>query len=228
MIFSLIILAIVLALQTSVDASTLTLNRVTDMFHIGINAEHFAIYARAEASPTRVVAVNGNKIIITEATCKTEIHDANERRLNDYIGLRNAFMRKANKSPAMVTSGTRSYAWSEAISEDEKGFSVTRLDDETVVYASKLFPSKLARIIISGNLYFFVHYDGYSAIKEGGCLLDNEKILIEGVRKIKTTNNQGFISCFHQANDSPLKKHLKVHPINEAIFEREQTYSKTN
>lgn len=52
------------------------------------------------------------------------------------------------------------YIWHVYFFEDTREFLVDHIDDDIVIVASKYFPDRLARVIISKDIIAFVHYDG--------------------------------------------------------------------
>lgn len=90
-------------------------------------------------------------------------------------------------------------------------------------YSTKYFPSKLAKVISSGDLVFFVHHNGFIALKLKRCLYINERILINGIDKMEKSANS--LSLF--SPDNVFKRHLKSKKFNEEKFESEQEYCKT-
>lgn len=109
------------------------------------------------------------------------IKNIDEAALKSYRDVRAKFLsekRGPEESP-------ESFIWSTTFSEDGKReFSAYRLGGSTVVYSSEYFPKGLARVIINIRLVMFVHYDGRVVIKNTDCLDTNEKILVDGIKKI--------------------------------------------
>lgn len=220
-----ILVILLLSLQTLgglVNASHLFFQRTNNRFYIQTDSQHFAIYARVQSSPIRVVSLNGDTITRIESNCKVEKKNARESKnaeiLAQYMEIRDDFMY------SKVEGKADRQRFTNTLSEDTNELSGRELNDGGAIYSSKHFPSKLARVIIYGNLNFFVHYDGYVAIKESDCLLKNEKNLIDGLNAMKLTLEHWL---FHPPRDD-WKRYLEAHPIDEAIFEREQAYGETD
>lgn len=70
-------------------------------------------------------------------------------------------------------------------------------------------------------MIIFVHYDGIVTSKFMKCLYPNEKILIDGIRKINVDGGRSLLS---PSEDNGLKKHLYSHPISESDFTGDQLY----
>lgn len=110
---------------------------------------------------------------------------------------------------------------------DRKEFSVVRLDSNTVAYSSQYFPEELAKVIISGNVIVFAHYDGNVRIKTTECLYNNEKILIDGIKKLDPDWKKSVLSS---TGDKLLRKHLQHNPMYSSpngSFKYEQNFYKT-
>lgn len=215
------------SIQSLAQAKKLTFTKIGDKYHIETDTKHYALYAKVSSSPTRTVVIDGNMITLLRSNCEGETVLPSEIKgatRDDYDDIRGYFLKVKAEDPIKSKKATQKYSWSGDFHKDDEEFSLRKLDHDTVVYSSQLFPSKLARVIISENLIFFVHYDGYVMIKEENCLMENERSLIEGIKKIKIDQGKGITSCFHPTNDQALKKYLKTHPIDGGMFEREQVY----
>lgn len=152
-----------------------------------------------------------------------ELNKVDEDILRAYSRVREECLKEDNRSPAISNIPTESYTWSTNFSGPQE-YSVVRLDDNTVVYSSRYFPSKVAKVIISGDIIIFVYYDGQVTMKPLNCLGLNEKILIKGIKKIKTDGKKSF-SLFAK-DEGALKSYLASHKINEENFYDEQLYIK--
>lgn len=217
-------LAIIVALfsiQTLACAKKFTFTKKSDKFYIETDDQHYAIYAKVPSSTIRTVVINKDMITLLRSNCQGETVALSELKgvsKEAFDDLRSNFLKVTAADPITLKTLSDEYTWSGAFqNQGSDGFSLRKLDSDTIVYSSDRFPTRLARVIISRNLIFFVHYDGVLT-KEENCLMENERGLIEGVRRIKTEQSKGVTSLFHSSKDNGLKKYLQAHPISNQMF----------
>lgn len=113
--------------------------------------------------------------------------------------------------------------WSDTFSNDKKEYSSVKLDQITV-YSSLYFPDYLAKVIISGNIIFFVYHDEHAMMSADKCLHRNERILVEGIRKIDTSGKKW--SLFQGPEEKAMTRYLKFHRFDRLTFESEQKFDR--
>lgn len=202
------------------EVTVLTFSKYAGKIYAATDPKQFALYGQLT---DKILSVNEEGRFYLTPECessRTKLEDIPEISWHVYDHFRKHFL-KEQRGPEQ---SPKSYTWSDAFEHGQRQFSVIRLDPDTVVYSSRLFPKILARVIISGQVVTFVHFDGTVRMKTLNCLLPNEKILIEGVQKIQPDTKRSF---FAPAGDKVLQKHLKQDPIDETLFNQEQSFSKT-
>lgn len=217
-------LVIVQSLLAIANADTVTFSKIFDHIYVATDSAHFALYGPIkDKDGIRAVAVNGQTRYYQTPKCETDWNSLDEVKM-DYNLNKEQFSKIQNKCPAITNKPTNSYTWSDTLSNASQEYSAVKIDDDTLVYSSAYFPSKLAKVIFSGDLVFFVHYNGFIALKLKGCLYINERILINGIDKmVKSANGLSLFS----SPDKVFKKYLKSKRFDENKFKSEQEYCKT-
>lgn len=207
-------LFVALSFHTIVDATEVTFVKdVDNKIYVETDSEHYAMFGQYKNKHGPVIiAVYGEHTYQLKANCEKEYHPLDEVSkdlLDNYARLRGIYLKD------------KSMAWSNTFSSDKREFSVVKFKDSTVIYSSKFFPSKIAKVIISGDVVIFVHYDGHVTMKTVKCLKANERKLFNAIKKIGTEKCNP--SCF-SLKDSPMRVYLKVHKLNEEHLYDEQLY----
>lgn len=217
-----LLLLIAVPLQTLTGATELFFSKIGERIYVETDPKHFAMYDKV-ANNLRIVSVDERGQYSLEADCGvgwTDI-DKIDRALYDQVRETClAEKRGPQESP-------QSYTWSDTLSSDRKDHSLVKLEDNTRVYSSQYFPAELAWVIISGQIVTFVHFDGTVRMKTMSCLHLNEKILIEGIKKMDSDRRKPL---FASTGEEALRKHLKHNPIDASphgTFQSEQKYVKT-
>lgn len=224
--FTTLILA-TLSLVALTDATRITFSVIGGRIYAETDQDHFAIFGQTkDKDGARIVSVDEDGQYLLKGNCDsdwTRLENVDAATKFGYNGIRTnhlAETRIPKESPC-------SYVWSDSFSSDQRDFSVVRLEPQTIVYSSQFFPSKLAKVVISGNVVVFVHYDGTVRMKYKHCLYLNEKILIEGLQKINPEAKKSF---FSKTGERVLRDHLRYHPIDATpygSFDTEQMFLKT-
>lgn len=223
------LILVVLTFHALADATQFTFTKIGGRIYAETDPEHYAMFGQVKKNNAiQIVSANKEGHYRLKPDCDRDwlsIEKIDEATLKAYKRLRDNYLaekRGPRESP-------ESYTWTDSFSSDDKReFSAVRLDPNTVVYSSEYFPEGLARVLISGNLVTFVHYDGRVVIKNMQCLYINERILIDGIEKIDPDWKK---TIFSSTGDKPLKKHLKRNPIDVTpygSFKLEQRFSKTD
>lgn len=220
----------VFSLLVAADAGKITFSKINGKIYVETDPFHYAMFGPVkDKDGLRIVAINGNDHYHQTSKCndvKTSLLGLKDKQQEQYRQVRDAFLEETRECPAISGTPTKGYIWSGTYFSDETPeYSAVRLDDETVVYSSQYFPKNLARVIISRYKVIFIHYDDDVIMKDLACLYINEKILIDGIRKIDVDRKRN--SLIYPKGENALKKHLKSHPIDEANFRNEQEYIKT-
>lgn len=221
------LILVVLPLITIADASQLMFGKIEGKIYAETDSDHFAMFGQVtDRDGIRVIAVDHQGQFHLTSKCESGWKDTkklDKSVLQSYAQIRDVYMQE-KRDPS---ESPRSYTWSDTLSSDQKGFAAVRLDPDTIAYSSQYFPEGLARVIISGNVVTFVHYDGKVRIKTTKCLYLNERILVEGIRKLDPDWKK---SLFSSKGDKVLKKHLKYQGFDTSpygSFDSEQDFSKT-
>lgn len=219
-------LLVVISLQAIANATTITFSKIHDKIYVETDLQHYALYGQVtDKDGIRVIAVNGNTRAHQTAKCDADWNSM-DKIDKDYSSIREAYLDVREKCLEASSKPKKSCIWSDTFTSDQKDYSTVRLDEDTVVYSSKYFPAELAKVIISGNVVIFVHYDGLVALKTKNCLYLNEKKLIAGIYKAEGSGNK-LAGIFHPKGDGAIKKHIKSSEFNEEKFNLEQEYFKT-
>lgn len=214
---------IALSLQALAGATKVTysINITSGKIYAETDEKHYAMYGQVkDKDGVRIESASEDGQYYLTSKCEsswTDIKKIDEHTLSSYHQIRENFL-ALTKGPE---ESPDFYIWSDEFSNNQRGFSAVRLDPQTVVYGSQYFPSVLARVIISGQLAAFVHYDGNVRMKTLYCLCENEKIFIDGLKRI---NVNGKNSMFAFAGDKVLKKHLENNSFREFTFRLERKH----
>lgn len=220
--FSILTILIVLSLHVISDATKITFSKINEKIYLETDMHHYAMFGQIKDNEEiRIIAVNGpTQYYQASKTCES----GRTKLIRNHNNIRQVYLSVYNKCPKITKIPTECFTWSEDFPSDRKlEYSSFKLDDNTVAYSSKSFPSKLAKVIISGDLVAFIHYDGYVALKTKNCLYRNERILLDGINK---TNEKRFV-LFSLKGDEIIKRHLSAKAFNEIKFNLEQEYYKT-
>lgn len=201
------------------------------MLYVETDPFHYAMYGPVKDpnGEVRIVAINNPAYYQQTFRC-LDVRTSFPGRLRDdedeLRKVRDVFLAESRECPAASGKPTDSFIWSGTFFSDEaRKYSAVRLNDNTVVYSSQYFPTGLARVIISDHIMIFIHYDDTITMKYEKCLCRDEKILINGIKKIDVDGKK--ISPFYPKEDKALKNHLKSHPIDETEFKLQQLFIKT-
>lgn len=213
------------SLHALADATQLTFSKIEGKIYVETDPKHFAMFGQVK-DKDGIRAISTDEETQYHLTEKCEIGntyvdkiDADTRyKYCQVIENHLEETRRPGESP-------KSYIWTNTFSSEQSDYSVVRLDPETLVYSSQYFPSKLGRVIISGPVVIFVHYDKSIALKTIGCLDPNERILVRGLNKINPETKKSVLSA---TGDKILKKHLKQNSIDEPKFYLEQKFAWTD
>lgn len=206
------------SLHELADATRLTISKIDWTFYVETDPEHFATFGMIKYGQEErkgIISVDEKGQYHLTSKCEsgwTDIKKVKQATKDAYKETR-----KNHLAFQILT-------WSDTFSSDQKEEKTVRsnLATDSRMYSSKHFPSKLARVVTSGDVAAFVHYDGSVRMKTTKCLGRNEKILIEGLKLIQPDWDK---SLFSPSGNKVLEKYLKQHPIDEASFYREQDYS---
>lgn len=225
------IILVVLSLHAIADASKLTFSKINGRVYVETDPFNYAMYGQvSDKDGQRIVVVNGDEHSYQTSRCEDEkesLSGIKSQQLDDYRKLRDIYLKEERESPAISGVPTQSYIWSTLFFYDESmEYSTIRLDDNTVVYSSRYFPNNLARVIITGKLVIFIHYDETITMKRIECLFINEEILINGIQTIDVDGKRKH-SLIKPKGENALKKYIKNHPIDQDAFQTEQIYIKT-
>lgn len=219
-----LILSVVFSLCTIVDANRLSFSKYDGWIYAETDQFHYALYGQiTDNDGIRIISVDEGDHFYQKSNCESKWQELNKID-PDYVPMYKRIRETYLKLDESRKNSPGAYTWHEYFYEDMKEFSAVRIDDETVIISSKYFPGRLAKVIISGDIIVFVHYDGRVRIKTNKCLSLNEKILISGINKINLEGKKS--SCFHFSNDKPLKTYMKSQSFNSAGFDLEQNFSK--
>lgn len=223
-------MAFIIAILTAVslyamaDATQLTFSKIEGKIYVETDPKHFAMFGQVkDKDGIRVISIDEEAQHHLTAKCEIgfkyigKIDGDTQYKYSQIIENYLKETRRPDESPT-------SYIWTDTFSNEQREFSVVRLDPETLVYSSRYFPSKLGRVIISGSAVVFVHYDNSIALKTIGCLGPNERILVLGLKKINPATKKSVLS---PTGDKILKRHLKHDPIDEAKFYMEQKFARS-
>lgn len=218
---------IVFVLCAIVDADQLTFVKMNRNIYVETDPKHYALFGQVmDKDGPRVIMVNGDDHYSLRSRCGKEWQDLEEvgdARLSNYVAIREASLKVSSPSPALSNIPSQEFSWSDTLTTtDKKKSPITRLDDDTLVYSSKYFPGWLARVIISGDVVIFVHYDGDILMRTKNCLYPSEKILVRGLEEINVEGEKRSSCLFPLRKVQSLKKYLADHPINEQEFYFEQ------
>lgn len=227
---SFITLILTLSLNHAIaNASRLTFVKNNGNIYVETDEKHYAMFGQVMDTNGEVliVAIDGQNYYSLKCdSCETDskvLEKGKPDYVKDYGIIRADYLKIDTECPAISNIPTKEYSWSTTfIPNEKKAYSVTRLDDSTLVYSAKSFPNRLARLIISGDVVIFVHYDGHIALKTIKCLNSNERTLLNGIGKIKSGGK--IAAIFSPSEEKTLKKYWKKHPINEQEFNFEQEY----
>lgn len=215
---------VALSLQATAIATTVTFSKIGYRVYVETDPQHYALYGQvSDKQGFRAIAVNGDTLAYQTKECDTDWSSMSKIK-KDYSEIRGAHLEVRNKSPAISNTPTQSYIWTDTLSSDKEDYSEVKLDDKTFVVSSKYFPSKLAKVIISDDVFIFVHNDGRVALKTEECLFLNERILVAGI--YRDYSGQWPI-LLPSTRGKALKKHLSSKKFNEDKFNSEQEYYKT-
>lgn len=179
---------VVLSLNAIVNATRVTFTKMGDKIYVETDPQHYAIFGQyQDEHGNMIVAVNDEHQYKLGTTCEKKwqnIKDLNGEELDNYKEIREKFLAEKRKSPILSKTSTDSYTWSDTFSTEDRNFSVMRLDGSTVVYSSRYFPSKLARIIISGEIIISIRFDRSVVMKSMHCSTEKEKLLYETIKRV--------------------------------------------
>lgn len=216
-----------LSLQVIVDATEVKLVKESgNKIYVETGTQHYAMVGyHKNDDEFPIIVVMGNCHFEISPRCgKTfrELNTLSQTVLNTYNRIKEDCLKERRGSPVITKMPTESYAWSTTFSEEEKEYSVIKLDDDTSVISSKYLPSKIAKVIMSGDIIIFVYYDGQITMKRINCLASNERILLKGIKKISKTCRRSW--CFPSKGEEALKAYLSSQKIDEDDLYTEQQY----
>lgn len=206
------------------DATRLNLSKDGSGMYVETNPKQFAIFKQfVDEDGVQIIVVDekGQKQINqVKINCKNDwknIDYLKQNTLKAYGKLREHYW----AIKAGLKESPTSYTWSDNISSKQKSYSAVRLDPDTLIVSSRHLPEMLARVIVSGQVVIFVHYEGSVIMKTMKCLLPNERILIGAIMKIEPDKKK---SLFSSSGDIVLKRQLKLRAIDAIAFSLEQSY----
>lgn len=174
----------------------------------------------------RIIVVGANNHYYQTSKCENkweDLQDINQDHVRDYRKISEKYSVIKEESPEISKVPTERYTWSTNLSKDDAKYSAIRLDDTTLVFSSKYFPGDLAKLIYSGGLRIFVHYDGRVILKRWDCMYLNEKILIKAINQ-NLVDQKGSLRFSIQSRDKAFKKFLENNKFDELEFENEQNF----
>lgn len=223
-----LILVLALFLRTQADATQVTFAKRNGKIYVETDPKHYAFNGQVSDEPVmRIIAVDDEGQYRFTSECDlswTEYKKIGANSLKKYSRLRGIYMRP--KEDRREKGGD--YVWTESFAEGEKAEqqqAVKDMGDNTFIYASEYFPSFLARVIISGDVVIYVKYNGQVRMKTIKCLYLNEKIFIEGIKKINP--DKRMIPLLSSKADKVFRRHLKSNKFHEGYFKLEVDYAKT-
>lgn len=224
------IILIVISFQSVAFSSQITFTKNRGKVFVETDPEHFAMYGQVtDKDGVRVIVVDRNNHYYQTSKCESEwerLKDINQDHARDYRKIRDEYSTIKGESPEISKIPSERYTWSTNLSkQDDVKYSAVRLDYNTVVFSSRFFPGDLAKLIYSGDLVIFVHYDGRVIIKRWDCMYLNEKILIRATNQ--NLVDQGGLRLFIQSRDQAFKKFLEKNQFNEQEFDNEQKFIRT-
>lgn len=222
------IILITLSLNHAIaNASQLTFVKNNGNIYVETDEKHFAMFGKVKDTDGEVliVAIDGRNYYSLKPSDNCETNFKILDSVNpDYGIIRANYLKIDTQCPAISNILTERYSWSTTfMPNEEKAYSMVKLDDSTLVFSAKSFPKRLARLIINGSVVIFVHYDGHIALKTTKCLNSNEITLLNGIGKIISGGK--IAAIFSLNKDNILKKYWQKHPINEQEFNFEQEYT---
>lgn len=192
-------------------------SRFEGNIYVETDAQHYAMFGPiTEKDGIRVVAVNDDDHYTLTSRCAKEWLDLKEiskEKLKVYNDIR---IKSAGQSTHITNSPNENYSWLSTYTNGSKKSSILQLDDDTSVYTSKSFPSRLAMVIMSENVVIFIHFDGFVSMRTMNCLYPNEKLLVRELKKINSRKR--MYCCFSRSSE----KHSATYPFNEPEFYFEQ------
>lgn len=221
-----LLILVAVSLHAIADATQLTFSKYKHNIYVETDETHYAMYGPVtdkETGAIRIITMSPLGKYYLTSDCDshwTDLKDIKDDLLESYQKTRVNYLKE--KRGAAVSP--QSYVWSDTYSSDKREFSAIKVDSRTTVYSSNVFPSELARVIVSGNVIIFAHYDGTLTMKTRNCLYRNEKILLAGIEKMDPDSQK---TIFSSTGEKALRKHLKSNPISETAFDNEQSYMKT-
>lgn len=222
---TMLLILVAVSLQAIADATQLTFTKIDGNMFVETSPEKFAMFNQIkDEARTRITTFDTQGQYSLSSDCDTEwnkINKIDEKTLSSYREIREKYLAE-KRSPA---ESPQSFTWSVTYSSDQKEYSVMKLDANTIVYSSKFFPNKLAKVIISEGVIIFAHYDGTLTMKTINCLFSNEKILMEAIKKIDLNGKKS--SIFSSKGEKALRNHLESKPFSERYFNLEQRYAKS-
>lgn len=205
-----------------------TFVKLNGNIYVETDTDHYAFHGEKEVEGgVQIIAVAGNsRFQLLTSNCEDEWKlFSKEPKLKDYREFRDKYLEVNQECPAKTGIDSNTYSWSETFSSDQEEYSIVKLDPRTIVYSSSYFPKELAKVIISGDVIVFVHYNGLVSLKTTKCLYLNEQILYEAIKKIDTSEKKK--SIFSASGEKAMGKYLNSHKINELNFNSEQRYCET-
>lgn len=222
-----LLILVVLSLTAMADATELMFGKIGGKIYAETDPKHFAMFGQVtDQGGVRIISVDDQDQFYLTSSCESgwkDMRKIGKAVLESYSKVREIYTQE-KRGPS---ESPQSYAWTDSFSSDQRRFAAIRLDPDTIAYSLQYFPEELARMIISGNVVTFVHYDGTVRIKTMKCLFINERILVEGVQQLDPDWKK---SLFSSSGDKDLKRYLKHNGFEQTpdgSFKLEQDFVKT-
>lgn len=224
-------LIVTLLLHALVDANQVKFVKIQHKIYVETDANHYALYGQiTDQDGVQIIVVNNGDHYHINSKCDYKwqaLKKIDQRIVESYGKIRENYLKVEAKSGAEKGIYSDTYSWSETLSPNPIEYSATVLEKQTVAITSKYLPPKLAKVIASGPVLIFIHANGNVRMKTVNCLQKNERILLDGLRKVRYNNDKKQKSLFSSSPDEILRKHIKKHPIDECTFYNEQNYMTT-